>query len=85
MHATSSPTEACMRCTRNTEEQLLEDVRVCFARDNPCSRLGFQISPETIRSMFFAQDVTDFSFQKAHAKRILMVPTLELLSHIYIS
>lgn len=83
MHATSSPTEACMRCTRNTEEQLLEDVRVCFARDNPCFRWDFPISPETTPLMYFVQDATVSSSQKAHAKLTSMAPILVQHFHIY--
>mmetsp|Transcript_8339 Transcript_8339/g.20513 ORF Transcript_8339/g.20513 Transcript_8339/m.20513 type:complete len:85 (+) Transcript_8339:922-1176(+) len=77
------PTEVCMQCTRNTERQPLEDVRVYFARDNPSFRLVFQISPETTLSMYFVQDATGSSSQKARAKLISMAPISGLPFHIY--
>lgn len=74
-----------MRCMRNTEQQPLEDVPVYFVRDNLCFQLAFQIFLETTPLMYFAQDVTAFFFQKAHAKPTSTVPTSALHFRIYIS
>ena len=72
-----------MQCTRNTELQPSEDVRVYFARGNPCFRLDSPIYPEIILLTYFVQDAMDFSSLKAHDKRTLTAPILVQHFRIY--